>query len=145
MVIWETFFFPTHSCLRNCYKDWSEGLLFTFYPLKCRNYFSYLVSTSAPACGSASTSPAGLYAMIEDSSKLPGPAMHPCGQLNRPPPNLRRAISEAPYRASLSTSWPLSEVLKLMHRTSSYQSIDQTKLHCSKKQEQTCLCVFRSG
>lgn len=100
--------------------------LFIFFPLTRINYLNYLVPMPAVQ-PSVPTFHAGLYAVIEGSSKLSGPTMHPCGQLNRPPPNLRRTISEAPYQASLSTSRPLSEVFKVMHRTSRYS----IKLSCT--------------
>ena len=72
----------------------------------------------------------GFYAMIEGALKLLGPAMHSCGQLNCPFPNLRRTNSEAPYRALLGTSWPLSEALRRMHRAPPL--VHQTELHFSK-------------
>lgn len=121
-------YLTVHS-YRKLLKRW---ILFPFFPSETYKLFQPSIQcllVHMPA-GQASvlTSHAGLYAMIEGSSKLPGPAMHPCGQLNRPPPNLRSTISEAPYRALLSTSFLLSEALKLMHTTPLL-----VKLHFSKK------------
>lgn len=86
-----------------------QSFLFLWNVFNCLVHLP-AVHTSAP------TSHAELYPMIEGSSKLLGPTMHPCSQLNHPPSNLRRTISEAPYRALPSTSWPLCEALKLIHR-----------------------------
>lgn len=49
-----------------------------------RNYFNRPLVRSA-ARTFAPVFHAGLYAMIEHSPEDRGPAMHPCGQLNRPP------------------------------------------------------------
>lgn len=72
---------------------------------------------------------AGLYAMIEHSPEDRGPAMHPCGQPNRPPSNLQRGLS-AGFLPPASPSLP--EALKCTHGAPLLQ-VDQTELYLSRK------------